>query len=123
MATDKYAKTTLLIDGVQQLEVQSQDIEFNAGLQRVDTIPKGYAGNTSGSGEVTINGTQAVPFDGLEFDVLSAIANESEHEVEFTIGGKSYSSTGQFLNGRVSQSVNGSTEVSWTWMGDLVPLN
>lgn len=120
MATDLYARLDLLIDGVIQVELQNVTVEFDSGLVEVKTIPKGLSGFTETGGSVKIDFTQAIPKGGLEFDFLTAIANVEAHQVEVTIGAKSYQSAGVFMNGKVSQSNSASAEASTQWMGNLI---
>ena len=118
-----HAKLALLIDGVYQTKATQLTIEFDPALNRVDTLD-GFAGFTQGPGSCRITCSTAVDFSGLEFDFMSAIANVEAHDMQFVIGAQTYTSSGFFAEpGSVSQGVAANTEGSWTWVGDLKPLD
>lgn len=120
MATDLYVRLNTLIDGVIQVELQDVTVEFDSGLVEVKTIQKGLSGFTETGGSVKIDFKSAIPKNGLEFDFLTAIANVEPHQMEVTIGAKSYQSAGVFMNGKVSQSIGASAEATTQWMGNIV---
>ena len=122
MVAEIYGRVRVLIDGKAQLEITNAHIELDSVLVPVDTIEKGLAGFTEGSGKTTITGGTALPIGGFEFNFMSAIANKEAHDVQIDIGPHSYRSTGVFQNGAVGMGVNASAEGNWTWMGDLKSL-
>lgn len=121
MAAKLYARLALMIDGVFQIEATNVSIEFNPSLQAVDTL-EGRSGYTQGAGFATISAGAAVPIGGLEFDFMSAMAKNEPHDLEVVVGGKSYAGSGFFQSGSVGQSAGANTESSWTWEGQLKPL-
>lgn len=121
MATQDHLTLTVMIDGVIQAKLTNVSVNGDSGAQAVQTL-QGLAGKTQGSGQLELSGTWAVPVNGLEFDVWSAAANGSYHDVQIPVGTKSIVSKGWFQTAGLSQSVNANTEATATFIGTFEPL-
>lgn len=118
MVLTDHLRMTLLVDGVLQVELTNIKVNGKGGSQAVETL-QGLAGRTPGSPSLTISGTWAVPITGFEFDIFTAAATGSLHELQIPVGAKSIISKGWFDDCGISQSVNQSTECEATFMGSF----
>ena len=118
MALQDHLRTTLLVDGVRQVKVSEVSVTFNSGAQRVDTMD-GFAGKTPGSGDVEITAKWALPITGMEFDVLTAAADGTYHELQIPVGSKTVVAQGYFEVAGFSGSTNANTEATATFRGEI----
>jgi hypothetical protein len=117
MALQRYAELKLYIDGAQQLEATNVSVEVNPQRNAVDTLAKGRAGYTEGAKIVTVTGNAAIPASGLEFNWFKASIDGTVHSVQVPVGNKTIKFKGVFQTSSASQSVNASTESSFTIEG------
>lgn len=120
MALDNHLRLTLLVDGVMQVKLTNVQVNGQSGAQAIETL-EGLAGKTDGSRSLEITGNWAVPTSGLEFDVVSAVANGTFHELQVPVGAKSIVSEGWFDTFGLSQSTGANTETTATFRGELNP--
>ena len=104
-------------------QLTSVDIEWNSGQNRVDLLNEGLAGFTPGSGDVTINVGFAVPIGGLEDDFVGDVVDGAYVTAQTFCGPKDYVGKGKIQNLKISQSVNGATEGTFQWLGELKALS
>jgi hypothetical protein len=121
VAFSDHLRLTCLVDGVKQIKVTQVRVSPKGQNQKVETL-EGLVGKTPGSKFVEVSANWALPISGLEFDVVGAIADGSYHEVQVPLGSKSFVAKGWFEEGEIGQSTNANTEVSATFIGELVPL-
>jgi len=117
-----HARLALLIEQTYQVEMTSIELTTNSGQQRVDLLNEGLGGFTPGSGDVTISGGFAIPIGGQEFPFQETCADGSYVTMQVPVGGSDYIGSGKILDVSISQSVNANTEGSFTWTGELLPL-
>lgn len=113
------AKQSMFIDGELQENLSNIQVAVNSGDNRLDTIERGLAGFSHGSGDVTITGTAVVLVGGMEFDYHNAVVNRSYYTVQVTVGPTTYMGNGRFMDASYGMSVGASTEVNFTWVGEL----
>ena len=95
----------------------------NSGQQRVDLLNEGLGGFTPGSGDVSLNIGFAVPVGGQEYPWQQKCASGDYITMQLIVDGEQYSGSGKLLDVEISQSVNGSTEGTASWLGQLEELN
>jgi hypothetical protein len=117
MAFLRYARMALIVDSGLQQEVRDVNVNLDSKAQIVETLTKGFSGVTPGAKVIEIEGKWALPVAGQEFDVATAISKLDIHTVQVPIGNKTILSTGVFMSGSVSGSVNANTEVSGKFTG------
>lgn len=118
MALQQYAKLTLLVDGLEQLEATNVSVELNPQRNPVDTFA-GRRGYTEGAKFVSVSGNVAVPAIGLEYDFLTPTVTPTDHSIVIPIGDKQIKFNGVFQTASISQSVNSATELSFTVEGPM----
>jgi hypothetical protein len=102
--------------------ITSLDISTDSGQNKIDLLNQGLGGFTPGSGLVTISVGFAVPIGGTEDDFQQDCANGTYVTSQVVCGKKSYIGRGKLMSCKISQSVNGSTEGSFEWTGELKPF-
>lgn len=117
MALFEHQRMSLLVDSVLQVTVHDVSVNFDSGAQAVKTLVQGLAGKTPGAKMLEIEGKWALPVSGLEFDVLTACANGTYHELQIPVGNKTIVSKGWWQTAGVQGSVDSNTEVSAKFTG------
>jgi hypothetical protein len=115
---EDHLRLKLLIDGVFQIKPSQIRVHFASNNQVVTTL-EGLAGKTPGSGQVTITVTAAVPTGGTEYNAMKSVVKGDYHDMQVPFGVESYIGTGWFDECDIGQSVNASTEISFTWIGEF----
>jgi len=122
MATlQDHARLALFVEQNYMVEMTSIEMTTNSGQQRVDTL-EGLAGFTPGSGDVTVSCGFAIPIGGQEYPFQQTCADGSYVTLQIPVGGEDYIGLGKFIDVAISQSVNANTEGTFTWTGELTPL-
>ncbi|SRR5260221_1889842 len=121
MALIFYQRMALLVDSVLQQEVNEVTVNFDSKAQPVETLTKGFSGVTPGAKVLEIDGKWSLPVTGQEFDVASAVANLDVHSLQVPFGNKTIISSGFFISGSASGSVNANSEISAKFMGTYDP--
>ncbi len=116
-----HLRTTLLVDGKRQLEVNKQNLKLASNNQPVETF-EGLVGKTPGSGRTTVSATAAIPASGPEFDYWTECVKGTYHTIQVPLGTKSFIGNGWFDDVEIDQSVNGAAEISFTWIGAFTAL-
>ncbi len=116
-----HLRLSCLIDGVLQIEATEYSINGDSGANAVETFA-GLSGKTPGARKLEIDAKWALPVSGLEFDVMSACANGTYHELQMPLGNKTLVSKGWWQTATVSGSVNSNTEVQAKFMGTFESL-
>lgn len=109
---------TLLVDGVRQVKASEITVNGQSGAQAVETL-EGLVGKTPGSKRLEISAKWALPITGMEFDVATATANGTYHEIQIPVGSKTIVSQGWFQEFNLGGSVNANTEVGAQFVGSL----
>ena len=120
-ALQDHARLALFVAQTYMVEMTSIELTTNSGQQRVDTL-EGVAGFTPGSGDCTVSCGFAVPIGGQEYPFQETCADGSYVTLQIPIGDKDYIGNGKFMDVSINQSVNANTEGTFTWAGELTPL-
>lgn len=115
-----HLRMSLLVDSVLQLEVNEVSVNGQSGAQAVKAL-SGLVGKTPGTPMIEIEGKWGVPVSGMEFDVASACANGTYHELQIPVGNKTIVSKGWWDTFGLSGSNDNNTELSAKFTGTLVP--
>jgi hypothetical protein len=118
MIMTDHLRLVMTIDGIYQAKLSNASVNGESGAQAVRTL-EGLAGKTDTGGELEISGTWAVELAGMEFDVFTALADGTYHEIQIVVGDKSIFSKGWWQSAGISQSANASTEATGSFKGDL----
>ncbi len=122
MAFTDFAKLSCFYNGNFLAVLTSISITTESGQQRVDLLNEGLAGFTPGSGSVEIEIGFAVPIGGLEDTFQEDCANGAIVEMQVTVGPKDYIGLGKIMNVKISQTTAQNVEGSFTWSGQLKPI-
>lgn len=122
MPVQDYAKLAVFYNGNALTQVTSISITTESGQQRVDLLNEGVGGFTPGSGSVEIEVGFVVPIGGQEDEFQEACARGDYVTLQVPIGPKDYVGRGKLMNVRISQSTGAVTEGTFTWTGQLKPL-
>lgn len=122
MAVQDYAKLTVFYNQNALTQITSISHSTESGQQRVDLLNEGVGGFTPGSGSCEVEVGFVVPIGGLEDTFQEDCANGSYVTVQIPIGSKDYIGRGKLMSVKISQSVGAVTEGTWTWTGQLKPI-
>ncbi len=117
-----FAKLNAFYKGNWLTTLNSISISTESGQQRVDLLNEGLAGFTPGSGSVEIEIGFAVPIGGLQDTFQEDCANGVIVEMQIPIGGKDYIGLGKVMSVKISQSTSQNVEGTFTWSGQLKPI-
>jgi hypothetical protein len=112
-----HARLAVFVDQTYQVEITSIEMTTNSGQQRVDLLNEGLGGFTPGSADVTLRLGFAVPVGGQEFPFQQRASDGDFVTMQVIVGGEQYSGLGKIMDVAISQSVNGNTEGTLTWLG------
>lgn len=121
MALIDHQRMALLVDSVLQVTVNDVSVNMDSGNQMVKTLVQGLSGKTPGAKTLEIDGKWSLPVTGMEFDVATACANGTYHELQVPIGNKTIVSKGWWQSAGVQGSVDANTEVSAKFQGTYDP--
>jgi hypothetical protein len=110
-AFKRYDRVIVYIGGQLLAEEASVTMKFNSGLNKVQTVVKGFAGVSKGSEEVDISISSAIPTDGFEF-LPAALPQGTVINVAAYTGSKTYSADAIVMSYDVSHSVNDHAKIS-----------
>jgi hypothetical protein len=122
MAQQDFATLKAFYDGQPMVYVTSISHVINSGQIRVDLIEVGLAGWTPGSGDCTIEIGYPVLLTGTEFPYKTDAANGRYVTLQISEGDTYYIGMGKIQTASSSQSANASTEGTFTWTGELKPM-
>lgn len=121
-ALQDHARLALFVDQTYQVEITSISMTTNSGQQRVDLLNEGLGGFTPGSGDVSLRLGFAVPVGGQDYPWQQKCANGEYVTMQVIVGAEQYAGLGKILDVEISQSVNGNTEGTANWLGQLETL-
>ncbi len=122
MALQDYARLGAFYNGNALTQLTSVSIVTNSGNQRVDLMNEGLGGFTPGPGDITIEIGFAVPIGGTEDEFQEDCANRAFVTLQIPIGRKYYIGRGKIESVSISGSAGANVEGSFTWTGELKPL-
>jgi hypothetical protein len=118
-----YAQLKAFYNGSPITQITSCSLNTEAGNQRVELMGEGLGGWTTGSGACTIEIGFVIPIGGQEFDYQQDCANHAFVDMQIFIGRNSYAGRGKISSHSVSQGTGAVTEGTFTWDGELKPLD
>ena len=122
MALQDYARLAVFYNDSLLTQITSASLTTNAGNQRVDLLNEGLGGFTPGPGDVTIEVGFVVPAGGTEEEFQEDCALKNFVKMQVPVGRKDYVGRGKIDTVSISQSTGASVEGSFTWIGELAPL-
>jgi hypothetical protein len=122
LAIQDYANLSIFYNGNALTQITSISHTTESGQQRVDLLNEGVGGFTPGSGSCEIEVGFVVPIGGLEDTFQEDCANGTYVTLQIPIGSKDYIGRGKLMNVKISQSTGAVTEGTWTWTGQLKPI-
>jgi len=113
MATSfsRYDRVIVYINGQLMAEEASVTMKFASGLNKVQTVVKGFAGVSKGSEEVDISISAAIPSAGFEFMPVN-LPSGTVINVSCYTGSKTYSADAIVMSYDVSHAVNDHAKIS-----------
>jgi hypothetical protein len=117
MAMNDHQRMSLLVDTVLQITVHDVSVNGDSGAQAVKTLVQGLAGKTPGAKMLEIEGKWSLPVSGMEFDVATACANGTYHELQIPLGSKTLVTKGWWQTWSVQGSVDSNTEIGAKFTG------
>lgn len=117
-----YAKVTAFYNSAYLTQLTSVSIETDSGQQPVNLLNEGLGGFVPGAGDVKIKLGFSVPIGGTEQPYQQDCASGAYVEFQIGVGPVGYIGRGKIMNVSISQSVNGATEGTLDWQGELKPM-
>jgi len=116
-----YALLYVLVNQSILTEEGSININRTTNSQPVNTVAKGYAGESPGAAMVEIQVDSAVPSAGFEMNPGEFMKNLKECEIGVMgPGGKQLTAVGFIVSDSFSHSVNQESKLSFTFRGKFV---
>ena len=117
-----YAKLSVFYNSNALVQVTSCSMTTNSGQQRVDLMNEGLGGFTPGPGDVSIEVGYALPIGGTEDDFQQDCANGEFVTLQVNRGRHRYIGVGKLMSESVSGSTGANVEGTFSWVGELKPL-
>jgi hypothetical protein len=118
MALNDFGRMVVFLDGNEIKVAESFDHETESGQQPVVVLNEGLVGFTPGAGQCNLGGTIYVPIGGFEDNMQAWAVEGSYHTFQTGIGANSVINRGKFTNVKLSQSTNGSAQITYQFVGD-----
>ncbi len=101
-------------------EQTSVETSLESDIQRVMTLPKGFAGITPSPHIRTIKVENVVPIGGIELEIEDAFRNSEEVELQLQLGGSGQKCTSKgFIESvQISSGVGRTTTLSFSFVGE-----
>lgn len=122
MALQDYARLSVFYNGNALTQITSLSHTTNSGQQRVDLMNEGLGGFTPGPGDCTVDVGYAVPIGGTEDTFQEDCTLGRFVSLQVPIGAKSYLGLGKIMTNTVSGSTGANVEGTFSWTGELRPL-
>ncbi len=122
MALQDYARLSVFYNGNALTQITSLSHTTNSGQQRVDLMNEGLGGFTPGPGDCTVDVGYAVPIGGTEDTFQEDCASGKFVSLQIPIGAKNYLGLGKIMTNTVSGSTGANVEGTFSWTGELRPL-
>lgn len=119
MATDRYTEAYVYIDGRLLAEEASLTISRATNSQAVNTVAKGYGGESPGAASIEISVESAVP--SADFDLNPGSFMQTLKPVELTVfaAGKTLTSKGFIISDSFTHGVNTAASISFQFRGSF----
>jgi hypothetical protein len=113
---ERYSALYSTVDGKLLTEATSISVVKHSGLNRVDTIVKGFAGMSQGSVSCDVTVENAVPSSDFELNPDVAMLEGKVVEIGFIMAGRQTVMKGFITEATYSHSVNDSGKLSFSAM-------
>lgn len=116
-----YSKFWVTYEGTLLSEEASVTINRDPGLQRVDTVAKGFAGVSQGSPSISINVDSGIPAGGFEVKRIGndmLFANVVVLTIINPLSGEQLISKGFIMSDSSNHAVNSEAKTSFSFLGE-----
>lgn len=115
-----YSLMHVLVDGAILTEHGSASVNRATNSQAVNTVAKGYAGESPGAASVEIMVTSAVPSADFEMNPGKYMKNLGEVEIALLAAGKVLTARGFIISDSFKHSVNNESSLDFSFRGAFV---
>lgn len=116
-ALQLYSLAYVLVDGAILTEEASVTVNRATNSQAVNTVLKGYAGESPGAASVEIQVSSAVPSADFELDPGRFMKNLKDCEIGILVAGKQMTVRGFIISDSFKHSVNSESMIDFTFRG------
>lgn len=109
-------------DGKLLTEEASITVTRASNSQAVNTVAKGYAGESPGAPTIEIQVTNAVPAADFELDAGEFIQTLKTVEMGVIVAGKQLKAVGFIIQDSFKHSVNSESQYDFTFRGSFAPF-
>lgn len=112
-----YSLAYVLVDGAILTEEASVTVNRATNSQAVNTVAKGYAGESPGAASVEIQVSSAVPSADFELDPGRFMKSLKDVEIGILVAGKQLTARGFIISDSFKHSVNSESMIDFTFRG------
>jgi len=112
-----YTLAYVLVDGAILTEEASVTVNRATNSQAVNTVAKGYAGESPGAPSVEIQVSSAVPSSDFELNPGRFMKNLKDVEIGVLVAGKQLTARGFIISDSFKHSVNNESMLDFTFRG------
>jgi hypothetical protein len=112
-----YSLAYVLVDGSILTEEASVTVNRATNSQPVNTVAKGYSGESPGAASVEIQVSSAVPSADFEMNPGKFMKSLKEVEIGVLVAGKQLTAKGFFVQDSFKHSVNNESMLEFTFRG------
>lgn len=114
-----YSLAYVLVDGAILTEEASVQVNRSTNSQPVNTVAKGYAGESPGAANCEIQVTSAVPSADFEMNPDRYMKGLKEVEIGVLVAGKQLTAKGFIISDSFKHSVNNESSLDFTFRGSF----
>jgi hypothetical protein len=114
-----YALAYCLVDGAILTEEASIQVNRATNSQPVNTVAKGYAGESPGAANCEIQVTNAVPSKDFEMNPGKYMKGLKEVEIGVLVAGKQLTAKGFIISDSFKHSVNNESTLEFSFRGSF----
>ena len=114
-----YTLAYVLVDGAILTEEASVTVNRATNSQPVNTVAKGYAGESPGAQSVQIQVSSAVPSADFEMNPDKYMVGLKEVEIGVLVAGKQLTAKGFIIEDSFKHSVNSESMLDFTFRGSM----
>jgi hypothetical protein len=114
-----YTLAYVLVNGAILTEEASVTVNRATNSQAVNTVAKGYAGESPGAQNVEIQITSAVPSADFEINPGKFMSQLKEVEIAVLVAGKQLTAKGFIISDSFKHSVNSESQLDFTFRGSF----
>jgi hypothetical protein len=114
-----YSLAYVLVDGAILTEEASITVNRATNSQVVNTVAKGYAGESPGAANCEISVTNAVPSSDFEMNPGKYMKGLKEVEIGVLVAGKQLTARGFIISDSFKHSVNNESSLDFSFRGSF----